>query len=182
MEARIESVNVGTPRTTDWHGREVASAIWKAPVAGRIAVRGVNLEGDDQADRRVHGGDGKAVYAYASEDYVWWAGVLGRAEALAPATFGENLTTAGLALEACRVGEQWRVGDAVLEVVQPRFPCFKLGMRMGDAGFVKRFEAAGRPGVYLRIVTPGTIGAGDRIAVTPTPFPAAPTIADLFAR
>ena len=82
MEARIESVNVGTPRTTDWHGREVTSAIWKAPVAGRIGVRGVNLEGDDQADRRVHGGDGKAVYAYASEDYVWWAGVLGRAEAL----------------------------------------------------------------------------------------------------
>ena len=80
-----------------------------------------------------------------------------------------------------RVGERWLVGDALLEVVQPRFPCFKLGMRMGDARFVKRFEAAGRPGVYLRIVTPGTVGAGDLIAATPSPFPAAPTIADLFA-
>lgn len=181
MDAQVVSVNVGTPRTTEWHGRQVTSAIWKSPVAGRVAVQGVNLDGDDQADRRVHGGDNKAVYAYASEDYSWWGGELGRAEPLAPATFGENLTTSGLMLEACRVGDRWLLGDALLEVVQPRFPCFKLGMRMGDAGFVKRFEAAGRPGVYLRIVEAGTIGAGDAIAVTPTPFPEAPTIADLFA-
>ena len=174
------SVNVGTPRTTEWHGRQVTSGIWKAPVDGRIAVRGVNLDGDDQADRRVHGGERKAVYAYASEDYAWWAGELGLAEPLPAATFGENLTTAGLVLEACRVGEQWTVGDTVLEVVQPRFPCFKLGMRMGDAGFKDRFAAASRPGVYLRIVTAGTIGAGDAITVAPTSFPAAPTIADLF--
>ena len=115
------SVNVGTPRTTDWHGRQVTSAIWKAPAAGRVRVHGVNFDGDDQADRRVHGGDGKAVYAYASEDYAWWAGVLGLAEPLAPATFGENLTTAGLALETCRVGEQWRVGDPITVAASP-FP------------------------------------------------------------
>jgi MOSC domain-containing protein YiiM len=174
----VESVNVGEPRTVEWHGRQVRSAIWKSPVEGRVAVRGVNLAGDDQADRRVHGGDGKSVYAYAAEDYAWWAergaGVLG------PGTFGENLTTAGLALTESRVGDVWRIGDTVLEVVQPRFPCFKLGMRMGDAAFVAQFKAARRPGVYLRILASGTVGAGDVITVEPTPFPEAPTIEALF--
>ena len=181
MDATVVSVNVGVPRTTEWHGRQVTSGIWKAPVAGRVAVRGVNLEGDDQADRRVHGGDGKAVYAYAVEDYAWWTDQLGVDPPLAVATFGENLTTSGLVLAACRVGDRWQVADTVLEVVQPRFPCFKLGMRMGDAAFKDRFEAAGRPGTYLRIVSPGTVGAGDAITVVPTPYPDAPTIAALFA-
>jgi MOSC domain-containing protein YiiM len=178
MSARVESVNVGEPRTVEWHGRQVQSAIWKSPVDGRVAVRGVNLEGDDQADRRVHGGDGKAVYAYAVEDYDWWSAH--GAGALAPGTFGENLTTAGLALNECRVGDVWRIGHTALEVVQPRFPCFKLGMRMGDAAFVPQFKAARRPGVYLRILAPGTVGAGDVITAEPTPFPEAPTIGALF--
>lgn len=159
----VVSVNVGRPRTTEWRGRRVRSGIWKQPVEGPIEVAGVNLAGDDQADRRVHGGPDKAVYAYSIEDYEWWAESLG--SALAPATFGENLTTAGIDLTASFIGDRWRVGTAVLEISQPRRPCYKLGMRMDDEGFPGRFEAAGRPGAYLRIVEAGVLSKGDAIHV-----------------
>jgi MOSC domain-containing protein YiiM len=172
--ARVVSVNVGEPRTVAWRGREVTTAIWKEPVEGRVTLRGVNLVGDDQADRRVHGGVDKAVYAYAVEDYDWWAASTG---ALAPGTFGENLTTTGIDLGGCRIGDRWRVGTAELEVAQPRQPCFKLGIRMGDDAFPERFAEAGRPGAYLRIVTPGEVGAGDAIEVRAADEPAVPLLA-----
>ncbi len=158
---RVVSVNVGGPRTVTWGGRVVTSGIWKAPVASRVVVEGVNLHGDDQADRRVHGGRDKAVYAYAAEDYAWWSNELG--EELGPGTFGDNLTTEGIDLQACVIGQPWQVGSTVLEVAQPRTPCFKLGIRMNDATFVERFEASRRSGAYLRIVEEGAIGAGDSI-------------------
>jgi MOSC domain-containing protein YiiM len=161
----VVSVNVGVPRTVEWHGRPVTSAIWKTPVAGRVAVRGVNLDGDDQADRRVHGGPDKAVYAYSVEDYAWWAKELGRD--LEVGTFGENLTVEGIDLGSQVIGTRWRVGSTELEVSQPRQPCYKLGMRMGDAGFVDHFDEAARFGAYVRIVREGEVGAGDEIAVTP---------------
>ena len=144
----VVSVNVGAPRTVDWRGRRVTSAIWKDPVEGPVTIEGVNLTGDDQADRRVHGGPDKAVYAYSVEDYDWWAANTGP---LTAGTFGENLTTLGIDLTACYIGDRWHVGSAVLEVSQPREPCFKLGLRMGDDHFPGKFAAAGRPGVYLRI-------------------------------
>ncbi|HVT78817.1 MAG TPA: MOSC domain-containing protein [Acidimicrobiales bacterium] len=167
--ARVVSVNVGAPRATQWRGRTVHSAIWKTPVDGPVRVAGVNLAGDDQADRRVHGGVDKAVYAYSTEDYAWWADTVG--VAVGPASFGENLTTTGIDLRACSVGDRWRVGTVQLEVAQPREPCFKLGMRMGDDAFPDRFAAAGRPGAYFRIVTEGELGAGDAIEVTPSAEP-----------
>jgi MOSC domain-containing protein YiiM len=163
----IVSVNVGRPRQLDWHGRTVTTAIWKAPVWGRVLVEGINLAGDDQADRRVHGGETKAVYAYAVEDYAWWAGELG--EELRPGTFGDNLTLAGVDLRALVVGERWRAGTAVLRVSEPRFPCFKLGIRMGDAGFVDRFAAARRNGSYFAIERAGMVGAGDAMERLETP-------------
>jgi MOSC domain-containing protein YiiM len=127
----------------------------------------VNLDGDDQGDRVAHGGPHKAVYAYASEDYAWWRD---REEMeVAPALFGENLTTEGLDLSAAVVGERWAVGSALLEVAQPRFPCYKLGIRVGDPTFPRTFLAARRLGAYLRIVVEGDIGAGDRIAVLSRP-------------
>lgn len=165
--ARIVSVNVGAPREVEWFGRLVRTAIWKSPVSGRVPLHGVNLAGDDQADRRVHGGTDKAVYAYSLDDYAWWSDRLG--EPLGPGTFGENLTTAGVDLAAAWIGERWRVGDALLEVSQPREPCFKLGMRMGDADFVDEFARAGRSGSYLRIVEAGTVAAGDTIALVERP-------------
>ena len=161
------SLNVGRPRTVDWHGRAVSSAIWKEPVEGPRRLAGVNVTGDDQADRRVHGGPTKAVYAYAVEDYRWWEARLG--EPLEPGTFGENLTIEGMAPEAAIVGERWQVGTAVLRVTEPRIPCYKLGLRMGDAAFVDRFAEAARPGTYLAIEGEGDVAAGDPIAVVQRP-------------
>jgi MOSC domain-containing protein YiiM len=161
--ARVLSVNVGSPRTVDTGKRPVLTAIWKAPVEGRVAVRGVNLDGDDQADRTVHGGPDKAVYAYAIEETRRWESELGRE--LDAAAFGENLTTEGIDVSGALIGERWRIGTTLLEVVQPRLPCFKLGLRMGDPSFVKRFAQASRPGAYLRIVEEGELGAGDAIEV-----------------
>jgi MOSC domain-containing protein YiiM len=139
------------------------TAIWKEPVEGRVAVRGVNLAGDDQADRSVHGGPDKAIYAYAAEETRRWEAELGRE--LGPGAFGENLTIEGLDVSGALIGERWRIGTTLVEVVQPRLPCFKLGLRMGDPAFVKRFAQASRPGAYLRIVEEGELGAGDAIAV-----------------
>lgn len=160
-EARVLSVNVGGVRTVETGDRTIQTAIWKSPVQGRVAVAGVNLSGDDQADRSVHGGADKAVYAYAWEDTLWWQEELGRE--LVPGNFGENLTLQGVPVAGAVVGERWRVGSALLEVSEPRFPCFKLGIRMGDPKFLKRFAAARRTGTYLRIVEPGDVGAGDRV-------------------
>jgi MOSC domain-containing protein YiiM len=132
-----------------------------------VRVAGVNVAGDDQADRRVHGGPDKAVYAYASEDAAFWAGELGRE--LGPGAFGENLTTEGLDVSGAVVGERWRIGDVELEVCQPRLPCSKLALRMGEPRMVKRFAHASRPGAYLRIVREGSLGAGDAIEVLSRP-------------
>jgi len=167
MPGRVLSVNVGTPRLVDTGKREVATAIWKSPVEGRVAVRGVNLAGDDQADRSVHGGPDKAIYAYASEDTAWWAAELQRE--LGPGAFGENLTTEGIFVSGARIGERWRVGSALLEVRQTRVPCFKLGLRFGDKQMLRRFGEASRPGAYLAIVEEGELGAGDAIEIVSRP-------------
>ncbi len=166
--SRIISVNVGVPRQISVRrGRPMMSAIAKAPVDGRVRVEGVNLAGDDQADRRVHGGPDKAVYAYAREDMDWWESELGRE--LPPGMFGENLTLAGVDVSGAIIGERWRAGTVELEVCQPRLPCSKLGLRFGDLRMVKRFGEASRPGAYLRIVTEGELGAGDEIELLSRP-------------
>jgi MOSC domain-containing protein YiiM len=163
----LVSVNVGRPREVEWFGRTVETAIWKAPVTGRVRAAGVNLDGDGQADLRVHGGADKAIYGYSVADYGWWSDELGhRVES---GTFGENLTIDGVDLMAAVIGERWRVGSAILEVAQPRQPCFKLGIRMGDAAFVDRFDAANRLGAYLRIVGEGDVGAGDPVTLVERP-------------
>jgi MOSC domain-containing protein YiiM len=166
-ERFVKSVNVGGVRTIEVGARTVTTAIWKSPVEGRVRVAGVNLSGDDQADRTVHGGEHKAVYAYAWEDTLWWQEQLGRE--LEPGNFGENLTVVGVAVPDAVVGERWRVGSALLEVSEPRFPCFKLGIRMGDPKFLKRFAAARRTGTYLRIIEEGDVGAGDAIELVSRP-------------
>ena len=161
MPATLVSVNVGLPREFILNGRTFTSAIWKEPVAGRVRVQGVNVAGDDQADRSVHGGPDKAVYAYSQEDYAWWSAELGRE--LSPGTFGDNLTIRGLDLDELVVGERWEIGTVVLEACQPRLPCFKLGVRMEDPRFPSRFVQAARWGAYFRIVREGELTAGDEI-------------------
>ena len=164
--AKVVSVNVG-PVAPFRAGRATRSAIVKRSVSGPVAVQGVNLEGDEQADRDHHGGPDQAVYAYARESYAWWERELGRA--LAPGLFGENLTTEGLDVDGAVIGERWAIGGAVLEVTRPRIPCLKLAKRMDDIGFVKRFAESRRPGAYLRIVAAGTLQAGDEVTVVRRP-------------
>jgi MOSC domain-containing protein YiiM len=163
----IESVNVGTPREISWRGQTVRTAIWKDPVPGRVGVRGTSVDGDEQGNPEVHGGYDQAVYAYAAEDYEWWEAQLGRE--LGPGTFGENLTVRGVDVSGAVVGERWRAGDVLLEVSAPRTPCYKLGNRMGDQRFLRRFAAAGRPGAYLRILAEGELAAGDPVEVVHRP-------------
>ena len=164
---QVEAVNVGEPREIRVGDRIVRTSIWKHPVAGRVPVRGVNLAGDDQADRSVHGGPDKAVYAYAAEDTAWWSDLLGAD--LGDAPFGENLTTRGVDVSGALLGERWAIGSTLLEVRQSRMPCFKLGLRMGNPKFVRAFATADRPGAYLGILEEGDVGAGDPIEVVHRP-------------
>jgi MOSC domain-containing protein YiiM len=154
-------------RPVVWQGRSAATGIWKSPASGRVAVRGTNLAGDEQADRRAHGGPDKAVYAYAREDVAWWEATLGRT--IEAGGFGENLTLAGVAVTDAVIGEQWEIGTAVFEVAQPRIPCWKLGARMHDEAFPRRFADAGRPGAYLRVAREGDVGAGDPVRLLHRP-------------
>ena len=145
----------------------VPTGIWKLPVEGRVAVRGVNVEGDEQADRAVHGGPDKALYAYAREDTDSWERELERE--LPHGAFGENLTLRGVDVSGALIGERWRVGSVLLEVSEPRFPCWKLGVRFGDPRMLKRFSAALRPGAYLRIAEEGELAAGDAVEIVARP-------------
>ena len=149
------------------HGGMVKTGIWKRPVEGRVPVRGVNVAGDDQGDRSVHGGPDKAVYAYAREDTDWWERELGKE--LPHGVFGENLTLRGVDVTGALIGERWRIGSVLLEVSEPRFPCWKLGLRFGDPKMLKRFAAARRPGAYLRIAEEGELGGADEVVVVARP-------------
>jgi MOSC domain-containing protein YiiM len=155
-------VAVGIPRQVEVPGGTVLTSIFKEPVASRVAVRAHNIEGDRQADLSVHGGPHKAIYAYPAEHYAYWRAQLPD-HVLVPGNFGENLTTDGLLEEAVRIGDRYRVGSAVLQVTQPRMPCYKLGIRFGMTDMVRRFWLSGRPGIYFSIAEEGDLGAGDVI-------------------
>jgi MOSC domain-containing protein YiiM len=159
---RLVSVNVATPHILELAGRRHRTAIEKVPTLRAVQVGTGGLAGDRVASTRHHGGPDQAVYAYTTEDYAWWSSELG--VALAPGTFGENLTVEGLASADLFIGDRLRVGpDVVLEVTSPRIPCATLAARMGDPQFVKRFACAGRPGPYLRVLAVGSLRAGDEV-------------------
>jgi MOSC domain-containing protein YiiM len=159
---RLVSVNVSLPKPVAFRGQTVSTSIFKEPISGRMQVRRMSLAGDWQADLRYHGGLNKAVYAYPHEHYSWWSQELNRDD-LVPGKFGENLTVEGLNEDTVRLGDVVRVGGALLQVTQPRYPCYKLGIRMGDPLFPKRFLASGRTGIYQRVVQEGEVGAGDAV-------------------
>ncbi len=167
MTGSLLSVNVSEIRSREHDGETVSTGIFKTPVSGRVPVRGVNVQGDDQADRANHGGEYRAGYAYAREDYRWWEERLGRD--IAAGAFGENLTTQGIDVNGALIGERWRAGTVEFEVTCPRVPCYKLAMTMGDPGFVRTFAQAARPGAYLKIVTEGDIAPGDDVSIVSKP-------------
>lgn len=157
----IVSVQVGLPRPLAAGGREMVSGIRKAPVPGPVAARWTGLEGDGQGDLAVHGGRDKAVYAYPHDAYPAWRAL--RGEALEAGAFGENLTVDGLDEDEISVGDVFRAGTALLQAVQPRFPCATLAMKFDDPHVVKQFYAVDRPGIYFRVAREGSLRAGDAL-------------------
>lgn len=165
---QILSVNVGRPRTVEWRGKESRTAFDKQPVLFPALLSADQLEGDAQADRRVHGGPDKAVYAYPSEHTDFWRRTLERDE-LPPGSFGENFTTAGLLETEVHLGDRYRFGEAEVEVAQPRFPCIKMAMRFRRDDVPHLFRRSGRSGFYLRVKANGRVGSGDPIELLHRP-------------
>jgi MOSC domain-containing protein YiiM len=159
---KLVSVNTGLPREVTWHDMRVTTGIFKEPVAGRVALRKLNLDGDRQADLTVHGGEFKAVYCYPLVHYDYWKQELPGRD-LPLAIFGENFTTDGLLEDSVHLGDRFSIGSAELVVTQPRLPCYKLGIRFQADDMVKRFLASGRSGFYLAVTREGEVGAGDEI-------------------
>ena len=159
---KIISVNVGTPELVIVNEKPVLTSIFKEPIAGRVMLRTLNLDGDRQADLSVHGGPDKAVYAYPSEHYPFWKHELPEME-LPWGMFGENLTTTGLLETEIHVGDRFHIGSAEVKVTQPRLPCYKLGIRFQRSDIIKRFLVSERTGFYLSVLKEGEVGAGDEL-------------------
>jgi MOSC domain-containing protein YiiM len=161
---QVISVNVARPQGHEWRGQHVKTAIFKSPVKGPVAVRKLDLEGDEQADLTVHGGVDKAVYAYPQEHYAYWQSQL-LDYSFRPGNFGENLTLAGLVEDDIHVGDQLQIGTALFTVTQPRSPCYKLGVRFNREDMTRRFYESRRFGFYLRVLREGTIQEGADVTV-----------------
>jgi len=159
---KLLSINVAQPREIIYNGKPVMTGIYKEPIEGRVMLRHLNLDGDRQADLKAHGGKYKAVYVYTYEHYAFWEQELGR-DAFEFGHFGENFTVEGMIEDVVHIGDQFRIGEALLEVTQPRVPCFKLGHKMGSQKFVKQFLHSLRSGFYLRVLEEGEVGARDSI-------------------
>lgn len=176
---RVLSVNVGQPSLHEWHGQSARSAIFKHPVEGPVKVRRLNLDGDGQADLQVHGGPEKAVYLYPYEHYAWWRKQLGDYP-LTPGNFGENLTVGDADEAVLYVGDELEIGTARFRAVQPRTPCWKLGLRFGRDDMTRLFFDSRRFGLYLSVLREGELQAGDEVRVV-AKDPAGLSIADLVA-
>lgn len=175
---QLVSVNEATPSVLDQvDGERVWSGIRKSPVdtASSLWLSEINLSGDGQADLAVHGGLDKAVYAYPSEHLAGWSVELG--ESLGAAPFGENLSTVGVLEHEARIGDVWEWGTAVLQVTQPRWPCYKLVLHRGRSDIQKRMLSSGRTGWYLRVLRPGEVPASGPIVV-PAQDPRTVTVRD----
>jgi MOSC domain-containing protein YiiM len=157
---KLLSVNVSLPVKVPYRGKTVTTGIFKEPVGGRVMLRTLNLDGDGQADLVGHGGIYKAAYVYSVENHDYWKRELDRPD-FAFGQFGENFTVEGMLEDEIHIGDVFRVGGALVEVTQPRVPCFKLGIKMGLPRFVKMFLASCRVGFYLRVLEEGEVGAGD---------------------
>ncbi len=156
----ITSVQVGRAKEVLWEGKMVSTSIYKTPVDNVVQVKKNNLEGDEQADLKVHGGLNKAIYAYPAEHYPWWQFEL-YLEEVPWGIFGENLTIVGWKESEVNIGDIFKAGNALLMAVQPRFPCFKLGIRFNNKEVVRKFWEAQKPGIYFKVVREGELKKGD---------------------
>lgn len=175
---KLLSVNVSLPIEVPYRDGTLRTGIYKQPCAGPVMLRETNLDGDGQADLQNHGGEDKAVYAYPHEHYAHWQAELGRDD-FGFGQFGENFTTEGLLEDAVCIGDVYRIGEALVQVTQPRAPCYKLEHKMQERGFIKRLSQSLRCGFYLRVLETGMVGAGDNITQE-TADPARLTVRDTF--
>ncbi len=165
-------ISIQTGRIAPLGPEGVASAFVKRPVAGPVHIGTLGLEGDQQADLTVHGGPDKAVYIYPAEHYAAWAAdAPHHTEALTPGGFGENLTISSFDESTIAIGDTLAIGTSLLQVTQPRQPCFKLSLRFGDNTLGKVMLQTGRTGWYTRVLRPGTIRAGDAVERASHPNP-----------
>lgn len=162
VTVRLLSVNVALPRDITWQGRTVHTSVWKEPIHGRRMVRRLNIEGDGQGDLAGHGGEHRAVLVYQAESYDYWQKQLGRTD-LTYGAFGENFTVEGLPDNEVCIGDRYRIGDALLEVSQPRVTCYRVGIRLNEPRMAALLVAHGRPGFYLRVLEEGEVGCGDEV-------------------
>lgn len=176
---RIVSVNLGKPQSITWRGQTYQTGIFKTPVAEPILAVSMGLQGDQQVDRRVHGGRDKALYLYSAEHYVYWQKELQRTD-LPFGTFGENLTVSEWDEQSIRLGDQFRIGQSEVMITGPRVPCFKLEAKMGIEGFARRFSRSLRSGCYAMVWKSGLIAPGDAVQLLQSDN-AAPTVAEVFS-
>lgn len=159
---KLVSLNLARPRLAVYKGATINTGIFKKPVSGRVMLRALNLDGDQQADLSVHGGPYKAAYAYPSEHYEFWRHELPEMD-LPWGMFGENFTTEGLREEELHVGDRFRVGSATVMVRQPRMPCYKLAAKFQRDDILDRFLLSGRSGFYFSVEQEGEVGKGDSL-------------------
>ena len=161
---KLLSVNVSQPKTVTIGDRRYATGIYKTAVAGPVSLKRLNLAGDGQGDLKNHGGEYQAVYCYPHEHYAYWATALARDD-FAYGQFGENFTAQGLLESEVCIGDTFRIDEAIVQVTQPRVPCYKLANKLGIPGFDKTFLRANRSGFYLRVLEEGVVEAGATIAL-----------------
>jgi MOSC domain-containing protein YiiM len=161
----LVSVNAGLPREVLFKGRTVSTGIFKEPVAGTVRLRELNLDGDRQADLSVHGGPDKAAYAYPAEHYDFWKREL-PGKSLPWGMFGENFTTTDLDESSVNIGDEFRIGSALVRVTQPRMPCYKLALKFGMDDIIKRFLDSGLTGFYFSVLEEGEVKSGDALKLT----------------
>ena len=159
---KLLAISVGKSRQIEYNNRSITTGIYKHPIEGPVRISASGLEGDIQVDRKNHGGPDKAIYAYTVENYRYWESVLESAE-FPYGQFGENFSVSGMPDDFVHIGDIFRMGRTLVQVTQPRVPCFKLGIKMGDPGFVDRFLRSGRVGFYLRVLEGGKVEVGDSI-------------------
>jgi MOSC domain-containing protein YiiM len=161
---RIQALNLSKPKTVIYKGEEVFTGIYKVPTAEPRMVRILNIDGDEQADLTVHGGEDKAVYAFPFEHYSYYQEAL-KQDAYEPGQFGENLTTEGMLESDVHIGDRYRVGEVVFEVSQPRSPCYKFAIKMGTAESLSVCINSAKTGFYFRVLSEGIVQSGDHIEI-----------------
>jgi len=161
---KIVSTNIAEPTGIEWRGQKIETGIYKYPVNSPIFLGKEDVVNDHVIDRRYHGGSDKACYLYSADHYSFWKSKYPNLD-WQWGMFGENLTVIGLDESEIRIGDQLQVGDAVVQVSQPRQPCFKLGVRFGSQEAVSDFWELPYPGVYVRVLSEGSVKTGDEITL-----------------